>query len=44
MTMPDCRGNDLFNIFRSLLLTPNAGLLFIDFKPATKGIRTAQSY
>ncbi|WP_299210671.1 pyridoxamine 5'-phosphate oxidase family protein [uncultured Tateyamaria sp.] len=31
ITIPDYRGNNLFNTFGNLLLNPDAGLLFIDF-------------
>ncbi len=32
ITIPDYRGNNLFNTFGNLLLNPDAGLLFIDFE------------
>ncbi|WP_317054384.1 pyridoxamine 5'-phosphate oxidase family protein [Roseovarius rhodophyticola] len=32
ITIPDYRGNNLFNTFGNLLLNPDAGLLFVDFK------------
>ncbi|WP_299506059.1 pyridoxamine 5'-phosphate oxidase family protein [uncultured Roseobacter sp.] len=32
ITIPDYRGNNLFNTFGNLLLNPDAGVLFIDFE------------
>ncbi len=32
ITIPDYRGNNMFNTFGNLLLNPDAGLLFIDFE------------
>ncbi|WP_299962844.1 pyridoxamine 5'-phosphate oxidase family protein [uncultured Roseobacter sp.] len=32
ITIPDYRGNNLFNTFGNLLLNPDAGLLFVDFE------------
>ncbi|WP_299598249.1 pyridoxamine 5'-phosphate oxidase family protein [uncultured Tateyamaria sp.] len=32
ITIPDYRGNDLYNTFGNLLLNPDAALLFIDFE------------
>jgi len=32
ITVPDYRGNNLFNTFGNLLLNPDAGVLFIDFE------------